>query len=73
MKSNCLYSLVCVLLLGVTACADEEIRPFDEIPEGETTVSATIEFNPLTPALYSKVVLHGFSPNSSRCNKSAIL
>ena len=56
MKSNCLYSLVCVLLLGVTACADEEIRPFDEIPEGETTVSATVEFNPLTPALETRAV-----------------
>ena len=56
MKSNCLYGLICVLLLGVTACADEEIRPFDEIPEGETTVSATVEFNPLTPALETRAV-----------------
>ena len=56
MKRSFLYSLVCMLLLGVTACVDDEIRPFDEIPEGETTVSATIEFNPLTPALETRAV-----------------
>lgn len=56
MKRSFLYSLVCMLLLGLTACVDDEIRPFDEIPEGETTVSATIEFNPLTPALETRAV-----------------
>lgn len=54
MKRSCLYSIVCVLLLSVTACVDEKIRPFDEIPEGETTVDATVEFNPLTPALETR-------------------
>lgn len=54
MKRSCLYSIVCVLLLSVTACVDEEIRPFDEIPEGEAIVDATVEFNPLTPALETR-------------------
>lgn len=54
MKRSFLYSLVCMLLLGVTACVDDEIRPWDDIPEGETTVSATVEFNPLMPALETR-------------------
>ncbi|MDE6451783.1 MAG: DUF4906 domain-containing protein [Odoribacter sp.] len=56
MKRSFLYSLVCMLLLGVTACVDHEIRPFDDMPEGETTVSATIEFNSMVPALETRAV-----------------
>ncbi len=54
MKRSFLYILICMFLLSVTACVDDEIRPFDDIPEGETTVGVIVEFNPLTPALATR-------------------
>lgn len=54
MKRNIYLTLAGLLLLGLSACQDDEIRPFDEMPEGETTVNATIEFNPLTSALNTR-------------------
>lgn len=30
---------------------DDEIRPFDDLPEGETTVKMAVDFNPLSDAL----------------------
>lgn len=57
MKRNILYSFIGLFLLGMAACQDDEIRPFDdELPEGETVVSATVEFNPLTSALDTRSV-----------------
>lgn len=56
MKRSVLYCFFYLLLLGVTACVNDEIRSFDDLPEGETTVSATVEFNPLTPALATRAV-----------------
>ena len=55
MKRTVLYGF-CMLLLGVTACVDDEIRPFGDLPEGETMVNAMVEFNPLTPALTTRAV-----------------
>ena len=57
MKRNVLYSAVCVyisMLLGLTACMDDEIRPFDDVPEGETIINAVMNFKALTPALATR-------------------
>ncbi len=45
-----------MLLLCMTACVDDEIRSFDALPEGETTVNVTVEFQSLTPALATRAV-----------------
>lgn len=45
-----------MLLLGVTACVNDEICRFDDLPEGEAIVNATVEFNPLTSALATRAV-----------------
>ena len=44
------------MLLCMTACVDDEIRSFDALPEGETTVNVTVEFQSLTPALATRAV-----------------
>lgn len=44
MKRSFLYSLVCMLLLGVTACVDDEIHGWNDLPDGESHISATVEF-----------------------------
>lgn len=57
MKRNVLYRAVCVyisMLLGLTACMDDEIRSANDIPEGETTINAVVNFNALTPALATR-------------------
>ncbi len=54
MKHSIYVVFLCMLLIGMTACEDEEIRPFDDIPEGETTVNAVVEFKPLVPALTTR-------------------
>ncbi|MDE5612012.1 MAG: hypothetical protein K2I90_08360 [Odoribacter sp.] len=59
MKRNVLYRAVCVyisILLGLTACVDDEIRPFDDVPEGETIIDARVNFKALTPALATRAV-----------------
>ena len=33
MKHSIYVVFLCMLLIGMTACEDEEIRPFDDIPE----------------------------------------
>ncbi|MDE5612910.1 MAG: hypothetical protein K2I90_12960, partial [Odoribacter sp.] len=59
MKRNILYRAVCVyisMLLGLTACMDDEIRPWSDVPEGETVINAVVDFNTLTPALATRAV-----------------
>ncbi len=52
MKRNFLtYILLCILLLGSAACQDDPLYNGGEIGEGESLVSATVKFKPLTPAL----------------------
>lgn len=52
MKRNFLtYILLCILLLGSTACQDDPLYNGGETGEGESLVSATVKFKPLTPAL----------------------
>lgn len=54
MKRNILYSFIGLFLLGIAACQDDEIHSLDKLPEGETIVNATVEFNPLTAALATR-------------------
>ena len=52
MKRNFLtYILLCILLLGSAACQDDPLYNGGETGEGESLVSATVKFKPLTPAL----------------------
>lgn len=52
MKRNFLtYILLCILFLGSAACQDDPLYNGGEIGEGESLVSATVKFKPLTPAL----------------------
>ena len=51
MKRSILYILWMGWLLGAVSCTDDEIRPFDDVPKGETTVRMAVEFNPLAEAL----------------------
>lgn len=52
MKRNFLaYILLCILILGSAACQDDPLYNGGEIGEGESLVSATVKFKPLTPAL----------------------
>ncbi len=54
MKRNIIYSLLCMLFLGVIGCEDDFPYAGGEIGEGESTINADIEFEPLTPALADK-------------------
>lgn len=54
MKRSILYVLLTGWLLGAVSCVDDEIRPFDDVPKGETTVGMTVEFNPFGEALAAK-------------------
>ncbi len=45
MKRSILYVLWMGWLLGAVSCTDDEIRPFDDVPKGETTVRMAVEFN----------------------------
>lgn len=52
MKHNfSIYILLCTLFLGSIACQDDLLYKGGEIGEGESLVSATVKFKPLTPAL----------------------
>ncbi|MCR6508956.1 fimbrial protein [Bacteroides sp. KH569_7] len=52
MKRNFLtYILLCILFLGSAACQDDPLYNGGETGEGESLVSATVKFKPLTPAL----------------------
>lgn len=52
MKRNFLtYILLCILLLGSAACQDDPLYNGGETGEGESLISATVKFKPLTPAL----------------------
>ena len=46
-----IYILLCTLFLGSIACQDDLLYKGGEIGEGESLVSATVKFKPLTPAL----------------------
>ncbi|MDE7074664.1 MAG: DUF4906 domain-containing protein [Odoribacter sp.] len=54
MKRSILYVLWMGWLLGAVSCTDDEIRPFDDVPKGETTVNMAVDFNPLADALAAK-------------------
>ena len=52
MKRNIIYSLTGMLIFVLTACTDDWLNNEGErMPEGEVSVSATVEFLPLRPAL----------------------
>lgn len=52
MKRNIIYSLTGILIFVLTACTDDWLNNEGErMPEGEVSVSATVEFLPLRPAL----------------------
>ncbi|MDE5761388.1 MAG: hypothetical protein K2I11_10715, partial [Bacteroides sp.] len=52
MKQNfSIYIFLCILFLGSAACQDDLLYNGGEIGEGESLVSATVNFKPLTPAL----------------------
>lgn len=52
MKRNMIYSLLAVLTFALTACTDDWLNnEGGQMPEGETGVTATVEFLPLRPAL----------------------
>ena len=52
MKQNfSIYIFLCILFLGSAACQDDLFNKGGEIGEGESLVSATVNFKPLTPAL----------------------
>lgn len=55
MRFNFLYiTLVLGLLLGLVSCQDERLYDDSVIPEGETLVSATLNFESFTSALESR-------------------
>ncbi|WP_290044469.1 hypothetical protein [uncultured Muribaculum sp.] len=55
MRFNFLYiTLVLGLLLGLVSCQDDRLYDDSVIPEGETLVSATLNFESFTPALESR-------------------
>ena len=52
MNRNIIYSLTGMLIFVLTACTDDWLNNEGErMPEGEVSVSATVEFLPLRPAL----------------------
>ncbi len=52
MKRNIIYSLLTVLAFALTACTDDWLNnEGEQMPEGETGVTATVEFLPLRSAL----------------------
>ena len=52
MKRNIIYSLTGMLIFVLTACTDDWLNNEGErMPEGEVSVSATVEFLPLRPGL----------------------
>ena len=52
MKRNILYSLTGMLIFVLAACTDDWFNNrYEQMPEGETNVNATVEFFPLRPAL----------------------
>lgn len=52
MKRNILYSLTGMLIFVLAACTDDWFNNrYEQMPEGETDVNATVEFLPLRPAL----------------------
>ena len=52
MERNIVYSLLCMLFICITACMDEPLGGEDDFtPGGKSMISATVEFNPLVPAL----------------------
>lgn len=64
MKRNIIYSLTGMLIFVLTACTDDWLNNEGErMPEGEVSVSATVEFLPLRPAPGCK---HSYG---RRCNQ----
>lgn len=52
MKRNFLtYIFLCILLLGASSCKDDLLYGGGIIGEGESVISGTVKFKPLTPAL----------------------
>ena len=52
MKRDIVYSLLCMLFICITACMDEPLGDDDDfIPGGKSTITATVAFKPLVPAL----------------------
>ncbi len=52
MKRNIIYSFIGMLICVVVACTDDILRnEYGPIPEGESRVTATVEFQPLRSAL----------------------
>lgn len=52
MKRDLIYSLLCMLFICFIACEDEPLGEEDDFtPGAKSTVTATVEFKPLVPAL----------------------
>ena len=48
MKRKIVYGLLCMLLVGITACTKDDLPYNGELDEGESNISAIVEFRPLT-------------------------
>ena len=48
MKRKIVYGLLCMLLVGITACTKDDLPYNGELGEGESNISAIVEFRPLT-------------------------
>lgn len=61
MKRSILYILLYVLpLCAIVACTDDILyNPDDRIPEGESVVTAMVEFKPLSTGLAGKTRAEG--------------
>ena len=55
MKRNIIYCSLCILLAVITSCMKDDLRNSGgEIGEGESCVSATVEFKPLSASTLGK-------------------
>lgn len=57
MKRNIFYRSVCAylgMLLGFSACVDDEIHRSGDIPKGETVINAVVDFKAMSPALETR-------------------
>lgn len=55
MKRNIIYGSLCILLAVITSCMKDDLRNSGgEIGEGESCVSATVEFKPLSASTLGK-------------------
>ena len=46
-----IYTLLCILFIGIVSCKDDLYIDDEKIGEGECMISGTVKFKPLTPTL----------------------